>query len=324
MEMPGYLDYQKMAMQDPMAYGQSMDQLGLAKLFQAEKQKQAESKTLADMMANDQSREMNPLLVQQQRLNNIGKDTTNQDAGLTLERNKAMQTANLNADQRAAAMKITDDQLKSAQQKIELDYMSGDPERIKRAQQGEQFLSAVRAEKRKAADEMEKVKEQGRNSLAVTNANVAGQRGIEQMRIDAGKYDKKAGISWAVKFGSLPPATRVGNLQAALTAGKDPATGEPMDAETRAMYVSMLEQDMATLNAANNARGGNTGVTLSIPQGGGSPALVNKTPVTVNPQGNSQPQPKIQSPQDQQALNWANANPNDPRAAAIKKKLGVN
>jgi hypothetical protein len=29
------------------------------------------------------------------------------------------------------------------------------------------------------------------------------------------------------------------------------------------------------------------------------------------------------SPQDQQALEWANANPNDPRAAQIKQKLGV-
>ena len=29
------------------------------------------------------------------------------------------------------------------------------------------------------------------------------------------------------------------------------------------------------------------------------------------------------SPVDQQALDWANANPNDPRAAAIKKKLGI-
>ena len=35
-----------------------------------------------------------------------------------------------------------------------------------------------------------------------------------------------------------------------------------------------------------------------------------------NPQGAA-------SPQDQQALQWANANPNDPRAAAIKRKLGI-
>lgn len=34
------------------------------------------------------------------------------------------------------------------------------------------------------------------------------------------------------------------------------------------------------------------------------------------------PVPKVVSPQDQQALQWANANPADPRSAAIKKRLG--
>lgn len=39
-------------------------------------------------------------------------------------------------------------------------------------------------------------------------------------------------------------------------------------------------------------------------------------------QPGQQPQ-NARSPQDQQALEWASANPNDPRAAAIKKRLGV-
>jgi hypothetical protein len=29
------------------------------------------------------------------------------------------------------------------------------------------------------------------------------------------------------------------------------------------------------------------------------------------------------TPQDQEALNWANSNPNDPRAAQIKQRLGA-
>jgi hypothetical protein len=33
--------------------------------------------------------------------------------------------------------------------------------------------------------------------------------------------------------------------------------------------------------------------------------------------------PVTLSPQDQQALDWANANPDDPRAAQIKQRLGV-
>lgn len=42
------------------------------------------------------------------------------------------------------------------------------------------------------------------------------------------------------------------------------------------------------------------------------------------PKGSSNPaQPKQLAPQDRQALDWANANPNDPRAAKIKQKLGM-
>lgn len=43
------------------------------------------------------------------------------------------------------------------------------------------------------------------------------------------------------------------------------------------------------------------------------------------PSGQAAPQgaPRQMSEQDQQALNWANANPNDPRAAQIKQRLGV-
>lgn len=42
--------------------------------------------------------------------------------------------------------------------------------------------------------------------------------------------------------------------------------------------------------------------------------VVGKTPKAPN---------KMMSSQDQQALNWANANPNDPRAAQIKQRLGM-
>jgi hypothetical protein len=39
--------------------------------------------------------------------------------------------------------------------------------------------------------------------------------------------------------------------------------------------------------------------------------------------GKAKPLPDSQSAQNQQALDWANANPSDPRAAAIKKRLGM-
>lgn len=63
-------------------------------------------------------------------------------------------------------------------------------------------------------------------------------------------------------------------------------------------------------NAYSRATGGlaRPGATLGIPQAATAPA----TPAT----------PKQLSPEDKSALDWANANPNDPRAAQIKQRLG--
>ena len=163
--------------------------------------------------------------------------------------------------------------------------MSGDPTRIERAKHGEQFLASVRAEQRKNAAEMDKQREISRAHIA--GASIAANASITNNRdnIDAGKFDKRNTMTMAIKFASLPPATRIGNLRAALASGKDPVTGEPMSNESRAEYQAMMEQDAATLDAANNARGGNTGITLNVPPAGGSPKIVNKSPVTVNPKG---------------------------------------
>lgn len=57
-----------------------------------------------------------------------------------------------------------------------------------------------------------------------------------------------------------------------------------------------------------------TGLNTNAPQGQQAPQQ----------QAAPQPQQRSQlSPHDQQALSWAQANPNDPRAAKIKQKLGV-
>ena len=46
--------------------------------------------------------------------------------------------------------------------------------------------------------------------------------------------------------------------------------------------------------------------------------------VKATPPPNIKPPEKSKlSPVDQQALDWANANPTDPRAAKIKQKLGI-
>lgn len=54
-----------------------------------------------------------------------------------------------------------------------------------------------------------------------------------------------------------------------------------------------------------------------------SPAPARATPAPVAAPAPVPHVPRVMSPQDQQALQWAQANPNDPRAAAIRAKLGI-
>lgn len=297
MDMPGYLDYQKMAMQDPMAYGQSIHRLGLAKLFQAEKQKQAESKTLADTMANDQSQQMNPLLVQQQRLVNTGKDTSNQEAGLTLKRNKAVHSYNLDADQRAAILKIGEDQLKTAQQKIDLDYASGDPVRIERAKHGEQWLSTVRAEKRKNDAKMEKERyKQMQETGRATERNATtleAQRIAGQSRTDvAGMKGANKGVTdikQAVLSGKMSPANAAVAFHGAAMTAADP--------EDRALYAQMAS-DYETL-AKQMPAAGNAG-KIDTPAVAGLPAV--QQPSAFNGGQPPAPTPKLSAPAGRTAI----------------------
>lgn len=284
LQMPGYLDYGKMLSMNPVAYGQAMDQLKLAQLYQAEQQKQTEQKTIADIMANQQNEKMNPLRVENQTLVNQGLGIRNSSDNLDLDYKKAGQQYRLDEQQRAAALKLSDDDMKAAEQHVNMLLISGDPAKQQMGLRMQQWLPAIQAERRKHQMEMEKVQEQSRAHAATAQINADTQKTLEQMRIDAGKYKgKNAAVSWAIKFNSLPPATRIGNLRGALASGKDPVTGEPMTEEDRQMYQAILEQDQATLDAGNQARAaGGAGIIPQVtPQG--SVNLQNRPPVSVNP-----------------------------------------
>lgn len=83
LNMPGYMDYGAMMGMNPQAYGQAMDQVGLAQQFQNQNLLQEEQNTLANMMKNDQSRVMNPMLADQQRMTNEGLGLDNITKGVT-------------------------------------------------------------------------------------------------------------------------------------------------------------------------------------------------------------------------------------------------
>lgn len=99
------------------------------------------------------------------------------------------------------------------------------------------------------------------------------------------------------------------------------AAGDSQSAQQlRARAQLMLEADAAVRGAAQNTpkAGG-----MQLPPGSGiEQRPPQPLPQVVPPQAAPQA-PRQMTPQDQQALQWAKSNPQDPRARAILQKLGV-
>ena len=273
MEMPGYLDYGKMMEQNPLAYDQSMTQLGLAKLYQAEKQKQAENTTLEGALKNDQSRQMNPMLLEQQFQTNVDKGMDNQNKGMTLGMREQTYDQELQKKIDDFATQADESKLKSIEQKINLAMLSGDPQKVAQAKQAEQFLASVRESKRKSDAALLQVTEPAR-----IQAQKAKE--VEQMGIDAGKYvrvPRGNNFTYVQKLTTMAPATRLGAVKSILDSGISPDTHEPLTDIEQHYFKSMYDQDAKTVDAGNAARGQGQGVTAGV-----------------NPAGNVTIVPKVQ------------------------------
>lgn len=326
MDMPGYLDYGKMMEMNPMAYQQASDQLSLAKQFQAEKQKQAEATTLEGMLKNEQSRSMNPMLLEQQRQTNAGRATTNASQGLDFERKQASHVANLTADQRAAAIKLTDDDFKEADQHIEKMLRSGDPQQIEQAMKAQQYLPALLAEKRKHEQQMEKIRyEQQQETVRAVERNETSRYVADRSaEASAARTASRGGGSTSVASAliKLDPSRRLGTVQAILSTGMNPDTQQPLSDIERAYFTNMYEQDSKVVDARPSAS-----LAGKLDMGAATGMKTNPIPSVRMPNDVA---PRSSSPvaatktQDDLAREWLAKNPNDPRAAEIKKKLGVN
>lgn len=320
MDMPGYLDYGKMMEMNPMAYQQATDQLSLAKQFQAEKQKQAEAQTLADLLKNDQSQKMNPMLLEAQGQINQGRGYENQSKSMELDRTKATHQQQLTLDQREMARKLTDQDFKEADQHIERMLRSGDQKQIQEAIKAQQYLPALLAEKRKHEQEMEKVRYQQqqetgrsveRNQTTLEAARIGAQSRTDVAGMRGTKDQGVVDIEQRVQSGKMSPAQAAVAFHGAAMMATDPDKKQ-LYATLAANYETLAKQIPAAANAGK----------IDTPAVANLPAMSQPSAFGGNLQ---QPTPiAAKSPQDQAALQWANTNPNDPRAAQIKKKLGVN
>lgn len=248
MPMPSVTDLQTMyGSWNPQAYLTAQDNAGLERQFreseygrQQELTKQAGLDTVFRQQ-DDPNRVQERILTNRQKtLTNTGLEQSNESAGLKLEREKAMQKYNLDADQRKALMQVTDDELKQADQVIEQLRRSLNPEDQKRGQQLFEFTGAARALKaqRDEARALEEYKQgeenkrsSGRNATSIKVAEIgqAGQTARAEMK--ASKSKGALDVMAALQSGKISPANAVVALNA--------AAAKETDEEIRDMYLTL-------------------------------------------------------------------------------------
>lgn len=224
MDLPNYLDYGKMYEMNPGAFWQAQNQMDLARQFQDQKLVQEREVSRQKQLANMFDEQNNPLRLEEKRISNekLGYETS--DAGVKSRINKATEGLQLDAAQKELVKKAKQselDQLELLGQQMA--YSTNPQERA----QGEAMMRMhkdfmkIRAqgeESRTTAAQAQK------HALALADRQAGHQRSLEQMRIDAGKYNRAN-------------STKIKNVADAIAAGK-------MNFEKAAVYF---------YNEANNA-----------------------------------------------------------------------
>ena len=254
--------------------------LELADQFRQEAFKQQQNTTRKGTLENDQSAEMNPLLIDQRRvlnegdvLANTGKRTANQSNQLLLERQQANQQNVLNEDQRKAAVAAPQHEIDMFDKKIEMGLRNPDPKIRSQALEMQSWLPAILAERRKFQQQLDLEGVQQKGRLALVGAQGQNAKDIAQMNIDAGKFKGKAGqgvaaIKDAVQSGKMSAEKAAVALHGAAQFTEDP--------ELAAKYTQMAQQyEQFAMQQRNAGAGGklDIGAATGMPTQTLPPAL---------------------------------------------------
>lgn len=121
MEMPNYLDYDKMYEMNPMAFHEAQGQLGLARQFQDQKLQQEQARVKQMTLANQFDEQNNPLRLQRSGLENTGLDLTNRQNAVKTRISEQTEGLQLDATQRKLIMEAS---------KADLDAMEFEGQRM--------------------------------------------------------------------------------------------------------------------------------------------------------------------------------------------------
>lgn len=301
------------------ALDQAEQQQGLARQWAQGELSGQEQDVQAKTLKNIFDTQHNPQLLEQQSLQNIGLGNKNTIDGVAARRATANEGMQLSEDQRKFALTATEQDLKQAELWAQGEMQSGDPQRMADAKRITDFTTAAIAARQKHAYDLAVEQERTKSHLSGIGMQTRSNEKINTDNNNAGRYNRKTGaggISIVQKLTAMRPDTRLGSVLPILQTGINPDTGEPLSDVERVYFQSMYDQDARTVDANPAKAAQGQGMVLGQ-QSGGNLGLVPKVAPSVR--GGGVPQ---MTTQDQQALEWANANPNDPRAAKIKQKLG--
>lgn len=178
----------------------------------------------------------------------------------TADLSRATLPEQMNAKRSELLKSVSDNDMSQAETAIRQMAISRDP-RVR--QQGEVLMQGFKDFQRELLQERERRK----TALATTGATIAGQKELEQMRIDAGKYKKndKYGLSLSQRLDAeTDPRKKLGMLvEAAQMAAADGDTESAQAFTARAQAYQPIVQQW--LNANPRAGGVDVGAVANLP-----------------------------------------------------------
>jgi hypothetical protein len=271
-----------------MSYIQGYRNQDLASQFRDQAYQQQQNATQKGTLENQQSTSMNPLLLEQQRGVNQGRDYENVVKGNTAELSTANQSNMLSKQQRQAALDASEDDMK--QFDVHVRKMLTSPNSAERDQgaQMQQYLSSFQLERRAAKDKMELQKEQSRSHLSGIGMQTGAQERMNTANINAGKFTKRGAagvqnIQDSVQSGKMTAEKAAVALHAAAQFAEDPDTAQK--------YTEMAQQyEQFAMQQRNAAAGGkiDIGAATGMPTqkvvpalGGGKPKGTADNPIVL-------------------------------------------
>ena len=285
---------------NPMAYIQGMENQGLQGMFNQQAQTLNDQAIRKGNLENDQSEQMNPLLLAHQSLLNEGKvltnrgsDLSNQSAQIDLDKKSYLAGQDRETAMKELKLKYSDAQIAEMSNNVLQEHLnnvsSGNIAGMRKTGPLLEFLAGATAGK--VADRaQDRYRTDSTNQMHITTTGMNNRSAMERLQaeIDAGKYKKRDPASvavWSQKFSAMNPATRLGVTWSALESGLHPFTGEQLTDEERKVFQAYHDQDQATVDAGNQSRaGGAQGVAPSVDKTG-KVVIQDRAPVSAAPKG---------------------------------------